>query len=100
MIDQFADYYFSYAMYAYVGFYITVIAMLLRKPLGPLAGNKWLLILAITFAFGNIVGRALLPLFKPFPLIVKQSLWMVSTCSELAAMVLFILYCNNMNKVK
>jgi len=100
MINQLADYYYSYAMHAYVGYYITVIAMLLRKPSGPLAGSKWLLFWAITFAFFSIVGRALFSLATPFPLIIKQFLWMGSTFSELAGMVLFLLYCNNMKKIK
>jgi hypothetical protein len=48
----------------------------------------------------SIVGRALFSLATPFPLIIKQFLWVGSTFSELAGMVLFLLYCNNMKKTK
>ena len=99
MINQIADFYYSYATYAYVGYFIVAITILLLKPSGPLAGSKWLLCSAITFIFINIISRALFVKSASFPIVLKQFLWMISTCSELMGMALFLLYCHKLRKL-
>ena len=97
MLHKVADFFFSYGIYGYVGYYVLIGVTLLRKPSGPLlARGKWMLFSVITLAFLNILLRFVFSQAAAFPLLLKQTLWIASTAAELAGMLLFWIYCLRM----